>query len=69
MENIQCIICSSNSSFHYLKLSDRLSASSIEYKLVKCTCGFIYLNPRPTNAEMLQYYQLENYDPRDISST
>jgi len=29
--------------------------------LLRCTCGFIYLNPRPKVEEISEYYQSDDY--------
>ena len=36
--------------------------------MLQCTCGFIYLNPRPSSKEINYYYQSEHYDPFRVSS-
>ena len=63
MENAHCIICSKEDSISYITVNDRLSKTSNKYNLFQCTCGFIYLHPRPKIEEMNQYYQSKGYDP------
>ena len=67
MENTHCIICSSKYASSFISLNDRLSNSSKKYNLLKCICGFIYLNPRPDIGEINHYYKLDNYDPHKES--
>ena len=33
------------------------------FNLVKCSCGLIYLNPRPKEVDIGKYYPKFNYDP------
>ena len=55
MESISCIICGSDDNSNYKKFTDPLN-SSLVFNIVKCACGFIYLNPRPDSKEISQYY-------------
>ena len=68
MENTHCIICSSKDASTFITLNDRLNKSSHKFHLLQCTCGFIYLNPRPSSGEINHYYQSEDYDPLRESS-
>ena len=69
MENTHCIICSRKDASPFITLNDRLNKSSKKFYLFQCTCGFIYLNPRPSSREINHYYQSEAYDPfRDSSN-
>ena len=63
MENTHCIICSRKDALPFITLNDRLNKSSQKFHLLQCTCGFIYLNPRPSSENIKHYYQSENYDP------
>ena len=65
METISCIICGSNSHAFFDKVQDRFSANSNLFQLVRCQCGFVYLNPRPTHDNIKNYYNLEEYDPHE----
>ena len=67
MENTHCIICSCKNASHFITLNDRLSKSAQKYTLVRCNCGFVYLNPRPSVEDIGQYYQSEDYDPHNNS--
>ena len=58
MESIDCIICKSSKSSlfkHFIATDD---------KLVKCSCGFVYLNPRPDLIEIKKFYS-KNYAPHN----
>lgn len=37
------------------------TVSKDKFKIVKCTCGFRFTNPRPEEAEAGKYYQSEDY--------
>ena len=68
MESINCQICSSNSSKEYLAVKDRFNISKNYFQLVKCKCGFIYLNPRPDEEEISKYYSSKAYSPHSNTS-
>ena len=34
-----------------------------QFQIVKCECGFVYLNPRPEESEISKYYSNDNYTP------
>ena len=53
MESIDCIICNSSTSSIF---NDSLHS---DYNIVKCKCGFIYLNPRPNSLDITRYYAKE----------
>ena len=63
MEKINCIICGNIKTAPYSKLRDRLAQSQEIFQLVKCECGFVFLNPRPDSGEISTYYQYSEYDP------
>ena len=63
MEIIPCIICGGSSNTHFEEVQDRFTKDEILFKLVKCQCGLVYLNPRPTHKEINNYYNLDDYDP------
>ena len=68
MEEVGCIVCSSENSEKYTTLYDRLNTSIDKFSLYKCECGFLYLNPRPNSEEISQYYNSDDYDPHILSS-
>tara|TARA_Y100000746_G_scaffold209997_1_gene200021 strand:- start:647 stop:1468 length:822 start_codon:yes stop_codon:yes gene_type:complete len=68
METINCQICSSNSYKEYLSVKDRFNISKNYFQLVKCECGFIYLNPRPDEEEISKYYSSKAYSPHSNTS-
>ena len=55
MEKNKCLICDSNENSLFESVSDRFNAFQ-SYKIVKCTCGFIFLNPRPDFSEIKNHY-------------
>lgn len=65
METINCIICNNDKFVDYI--SFQKSNSDDIFKLVKCECNFIYLNPRPDSNEISKYYNRE-YIPHLIES-
>ena len=55
METIVCDLCGQAESDPNRQLTDRFTGDA--FTLVRCqTCQLIYLNPRPTEAEMGRYY-------------
>ena len=68
MESVECIICGENNSNHLISVPDRLNPKNKEiFKIVKCICGFIYLNPRPNISEINIYYKSNEYDPHSLN--
>jgi len=55
-----CIICDSIEYTFYKELKNK---NDEKYTLVKCDCGFIYLNPRLAESEIADYYNVPNYLP------
>lgn len=68
-EKSSCVICgSSEYSPYFESVHDRFNVSEV-FSIVKCCdCGFIYLNPRPTETSMSKYYDIEEYHPHKLSS-
>ena len=67
MEIITCIICGNKKYTPFVKVSDRLSQNPELFQLVKCECNFIYLNPRPSEDIMSDYYNYTEYDPHNFT--
>lgn len=65
MEKINCPICDSSQSYNFIKLKDRFKTKNTTFKLVKCTCGLVYLNPRPNELDICNYYKNINYTPHN----
>ena len=63
METINCKICESNVYEKFISLTDRFNISNNTFTLVKCECGFTYLNPRPNKNEIIKFYNTKNYLP------
>ena len=65
MEKINCLICNSEKNNFYESVKDRFNLSD-NYKIVKCICGFIFLNPRPDTLEIEKHYTGNaSYTPHD----
>ena len=62
LENVTCIICNSKNYINFLDVQNRFELTE-SYKLVKCGCGLIFLNPRPPESEIYKFYKNNNYDP------
>jgi 2-polyprenyl-3-methyl-5-hydroxy-6-metoxy-1,4-benzoquinol methylase len=62
LETLQhCPVCQSNSSEPYSTCIDH-TVSQQSFLIVKCTnCGFLFTNPRPSEANIGQYYQSDDY--------
>ena len=67
MEKVNCIICSKHQSAPFKIISDRLSINNQTFKLVKCDCGFVYLNPRIDVKNIGSFYRNNLYDPHNSS--
>ena len=67
MESIHCIICNSNQASNYKKFKDTYNNNE-SFILVKCECGLVFLNPRPDQEEISQYYD-ESYLPHNKGKT
>ena len=65
MEIINCIVCGKNKTTPYTDVSDRLSQNPELFQLVKCDCNFVYLNPRPSEDNISDYYNYSEYDPHN----
>ncbi|MBT3250259.1 MAG: class I SAM-dependent methyltransferase [Candidatus Marinimicrobia bacterium] len=64
MEFVPCIVCGSDNYRLIKNLSDRLNPDSDNiFDLVQCECNFVYLNPRPDENEIRDYYKSPDYDP------
>lgn len=56
-----CPVCQSSRLSPFLTCKD-YTVSQEEFTLVRCdTCGFVFTNPRPTEAEIGRYYQSTDY--------
>lgn len=62
MEHTNCLVCGADRPEFLYSGFDRLFGIEGEFGLVKCgQCGFVYLNPRPTENEIENYYPKEYY--------
>lgn len=64
LESVVCDLCGSEDAELFLRLKDRMFETTHDsFCLVRCRgCGLLYLNPRPTAAQVGEYYQ-ETYAP------
>lgn len=66
METIPCDLCGGTEHQPYQDVVDRYSGES--FQLVECRqCGLIFLNPRPSAAEIGRYYP-DTYEPHQQSA-
>jgi SAM-dependent methyltransferase len=55
LEKVSCDLCGSGASSPFFEREDRFTGKSFQF--VSCQdCGLIYLNPRPTQAELPEFY-------------
>ena len=63
MEFVNCIICNSDDTFNHIEsVPDRFNKRD-NYDLLKCECGMVMLNPRPTINDIAKHYNNQNYQP------
>lgn len=56
-----CDLCGNNTFTNYLESKDYFLTNE-GFTIVKCDkCGLLFVNPRPSPAEISRYYQSENY--------
>ena len=73
MEHVACEFCGSDQARVAFRQRDLLhGVTSDEFTIVRCrSCDFLYLNPRPTQAEIGKYYPAQYYahptPPRPLS--
>lgn len=59
MEYINCILCNSNKYTNFLEAKD---PAGKKFNIVKCNCGLVFMNPRPSADERIDYYP-DDYFP------
>lgn len=63
MESVTCLVCGVEASIPLYEGRDRLLGGDDVFQLRRCQrCGLIYINPRPTQAEIQRYYPAA-YEP------
>ena len=63
-----CPVCRHSASHHSLTCRD-YTVSGEKFKIVECDdCGFRFTNPRPSDDEIGQYYESEDYTPHQDTS-
>ena len=65
MENVDCIICNSNTN---VKVNTFSLPKDILFTLVKCKCDFIFLNPRPDINSIKKYYDSQYLSDKERNS-
>lgn len=67
LEHVSCDLCNSSSYVEvYRKPDDRYWITNYTFSVVKCEdCGLMYLNPRPTQDSMAQFYPNNYHDNRN----
>tara|TARA_B100000614_G_scaffold242761_1_gene245356 strand:+ start:6256 stop:7059 length:804 start_codon:yes stop_codon:yes gene_type:complete len=69
MEIIRCPLCNSSDHLRFMLLNDRFDETNKQkFKIVKCDCNFIFLNPRPSENEINKYY-MKNYIPHSSKNS
>jgi len=70
LEHINCDFCGSGRyKTRYRKPDDWLLQSQYEFPVVEChNCGLVYLNPRPTQVTMSNFYPLNYHEDRNTES-
>ena len=61
MLRTSCYICKSNQHNSFVSIQNDLHNKT--FTIVECGCGFCYLNPRPEEEEMKEYYNVTDYHP------
>ncbi len=61
MLQTSCYICKSNQHSSFVSIQNDLQNKT--FSIVECGCGFYYLNPRPEEEEMKEYYNVTDYHP------
>ncbi len=57
MESVPCALCRETDAAPFMKARNIRQRGEREYDLVKCrSCGFVYLNPRPSKESISCYY-------------
>lgn len=57
MEYVNCDLCGVDDTQVILKKKDKLGISDDQFQVVECRkCGLLYVNPRPTEAEIGKFY-------------
>lgn len=72
METVDCNLCAVDDSELLFEGQDRLLKGTETFRLTRCRrCGLIYLNPRPNQVEMGEYYpaHYEPYTHDELTST
>ena len=66
MKYVSCGLCGSDEHKLLLVISDTHFSEKAEYRLVRCTdCGFIFVNPMPSDVELQPYYSQAYGNYRD----
>ena len=61
MKSYNCYICKTSNYKPYVTIKDSLNINS--YTIAQCDCGFCFVNPRPSEKELNEYYSTDYYLP------
>lgn len=69
MESINCAVCASSESRVLFSKKDKFGITNDDFRIVECeNCGLIYINPRPTEKEIVKFYP-ETYSWKETLKT
>ncbi len=70
-ETVACAVCGSESYEKALEVGDRFNTIPGQvFNIVKCgSCGLLFVNPRPDQDSIAEYYESEEYDPFGSASS
>ena len=61
MKSYNCYICKTSNYKPYVTIKDILNINS--FTIAQCDCGFCFVNPRPSEKELNEYYSTDYYLP------
>ncbi|MBI5300721.1 MAG: class I SAM-dependent methyltransferase [Chloroflexi bacterium] len=69
LEYVRCVLCEQDDAQIVLTAQDWLHNLPGEFRVVRCgQCGMVYLNPRPTRADMLRFYPADYAYAPDVTT-
>ena len=64
MESVDCLLGHKEGSELAFTGTDRLGARRDTFQIMRCSrCGLLFVSPRPSPEEMMQYYPFDEYEP------
>jgi len=62
LENVSCNLCGKLKTDFILEVVDNTIGQEQKFNVVRCkSCGLVYVNPRPSQNEIAQYYPEDSY--------